>query len=154
MYLVWREMRAHGERKLYADSTECRWNRGEWQSPAESEKSSCKRLDECLGMEFSRRRSVGCLSNLVGADFDRIGLSWGLQGSFIAKWSKTWVPAFPWWPSSEDHTSTAGGTSFFVTCGVPKKKTNKTWTPEQGCLTNCMTSEKSLHLSRPYFSHL
>ena len=74
--------------------------------PRRIRKSSCKRLDECLGMEFSRRSCVGCLSNLVGADFDWIGLSWGLQGSFIAKWLKTWVPGFLSEKAMAPHSST------------------------------------------------
>ena len=43
-------------------------------------KYSCSRLDECTGMEFSRRSCDGCLANVVGSAFDWIGLSWGLQG--------------------------------------------------------------------------
>ena len=46
-------------------------------------KSSCSRLVKYSGVELSRRSCAGCLANIVGGAFDCIGLSWGLQWSFV-----------------------------------------------------------------------
>lgn len=70
-------------------------------------KPSCSRLVEYSGMEFSRRSYAGCLANMVGGAFDCIGLSWGLQWSFVTDGRKhgLWI-VLPDFESSFCHLPT------------------------------------------------